>query len=131
MSCRGLCSYVPMAGNMIAGNEKFGDLKLDRFGVATVRVAHLPEINVLKIPENVSYEEAAAASMTLLTSWHMLVGRAKIKPGQTVLVMGGSSGVGIFGIQIAKLYGCVVIATASPDKLERLKETWSRLCRGS
>ena len=52
----------------------------------------------------------------------MLVGRAKIKPGQTVLVMGGSSGVGIFGIQIAKLYGCVVIATASPDKLERLKE---------
>ena len=52
----------------------------------------------------------------------MLVGRAKIKPGQTVLVMGGSSGVGIFGIQIAKLYGCTVIATASPDKLEKLKE---------
>jgi len=68
------------------------------------------------------YEEAAAASMTLLTSWHMLVGRAKIKPGQIVLIMGGSSGVGIFGIQIAKLYGCTVIATASPDKLEKLKE---------
>ena len=60
--------------------------------------------------------------MTLLTSWHMLVGRAKIKPGQIVLIMGGSSGVGIFGIQIAKLYGCTVIATASPDKLEKLKE---------
>ena len=85
-------------------------------------IAHLPEINVLKIPDNVSYEEAAAASMTLLTSWHMLVGRAKIKPGQVVLVMGGSSGVGIFGIQIAKLYGCTVIATASPEKLEKLKE---------
>ena len=82
----------------------------------------MPEINVLKIPDNVSYEEAAAASMTLLTSWHMLVGRAKIKPGQIVLVMGGSSGVGIFGIQIAKLYGCTVIATASPEKLEQLKE---------
>ena len=52
----------------------------------------------------------------------MLVGRAKIKPGQVVLVMGGSSGVGIFGIQIAKLYGCTVIATASPEKLEQLKE---------
>jgi len=85
-------------------------------------VAHLPEINVLKIPVNVCYEEAAAASMTLLTSWHMLVGRAKIKPGQIVLIMGGSSGVGIFGIQIAKLYGCTVIATASPDKQEKLKE---------
>ena len=82
----------------------------------------MPEINVLKIPDNVSYEEAAAASMTLLTSWHMLVGRAKITPGQIVLVMGGSSGVGIFGIQIAKLYGCIVIATASPEKLEQLKE---------
>jgi NADPH:quinone reductase-like Zn-dependent oxidoreductase len=85
-------------------------------------IAHLPEINVVKIPDNVSYDEAAAASMTLLTSWHMLVGRAKIKPGQIVLIMGGSSGVGIFGIQIAKLYGCIVIATASPDKLEKLKE---------
>jgi len=39
--------------------------------------------------------------MTLLTSWHMLVGRAKIRPGQTVLIMGGGSGVGSFGIQIA------------------------------
>ncbi len=85
-------------------------------------IAHLPEINVLKIPDSISYEDAAAASMTLLTSWHMLVGRAKIKPGQVVLVMGGSSGVGIFGIQIAKLYGCTVIATASPEKLEQLKE---------
>ncbi|MEX0763618.1 MAG: zinc-binding dehydrogenase [Nitrosopumilaceae archaeon] len=79
---------------------------------------HLPEVNIVKIPENVSYEDAAAASMTLMTSWHMLVGRAKIKPGQTVLIMGGGSGMGTFGIQIAKLYGCDVIATASPNKLE-------------
>jgi alcohol dehydrogenase len=81
---------------------------------------HLPEVNVLKIPEGVSYDQAAAASMTLLTSWHMLVGRAKIQPGQLVLIMGGSSGIGTFGIQIAKLFGCTVIATASPDKLDKL-----------
>jgi len=79
---------------------------------------HLPEVNVVKIPEGVSYEEAAAASMVLMTSWHMLVGRAKIKPGQTVLIMGGGSGMGTFGIQIAKLYDCDVIATASPNKLD-------------
>ena len=85
-------------------------------------LTYLPEVNVIKIPENVSYDEAAAASMTLLTSWHMLVGRAKIRPGQTVLVMGGGSGVGSFGIQIAKLYNCTVIATASPDKLEKCKQ---------
>ncbi len=84
--------------------------------------AHLPEVNVLKIPDGVSYDEAAAASMTLLTSWHMLVGRAKIQPGQLVLIMGGSSGIGTFGIQIAKLFGCTVIATASPDKLDKCLE---------
>ena len=85
-------------------------------------ITHLPEVNVVKIPDNVSYDEAAAASMTLLTAWHMLVGRAKIRPGQTVLIMGGGSGVGSFGIQIAKLYNCTVISTASPDKLDKLKE---------
>ena len=83
---------------------------------------HLPEVNVSHIPEGVSYEDAAAASMTILTSWHMLVGRAKIIPGQTVLVMGGGSGVGSFAIQIAKLYNCDVIATASPDKLDKCLE---------
>ncbi|MEK0327875.1 MAG: zinc-binding dehydrogenase [Nitrosopumilus sp.] len=85
-------------------------------------ITHLPESNVIKIPENLSYEEAAAASMTLMTSWHMLVGRAKIRPGQTVLIMGGGSGMGIFGIQIAKLYNCDVIATASQDKLDKCKQ---------
>ena len=83
---------------------------------------HLPEVNVVKIPENISYEDAAAASMTMLTSWHMLVDRAKIQPGQVVLIMGGSSGVGNYGILIAKLFGCTVIATASPDKLDKLLE---------
>jgi NADPH:quinone reductase-like Zn-dependent oxidoreductase len=85
-------------------------------------ITHLPEVNISKIPQGVSYDEAAAASMTLLTSWHMLVGRAKIRPGQTVLIMGGGSGVGSFGIQIAKLYNCDVIATASPDKLNKCLE---------
>src|SRR5574340_1348188 len=80
--------------------------------------AHLPEVNVTKIPDDVSYEQAAAASMVLVTSWHMLVGRAHIKPGQIVLIMGGGSGIGTFGIQIAKLYERTVIATASPNKLD-------------
>ena len=82
---------------------------------------HMPEINVVKIPDNVSFEQAAA-SMTLPTAWHMLVGRAKIQPGQIVLIMGGSSGIGIFGIQIAKLFGCTVITTASKEKLDRCLE---------
>ena len=45
---------------------------------------HLPEVNVAKLPDNVSFTEAASISMVGMTSWHMLVRRAKIKPGQTV-----------------------------------------------
>lgn len=85
-------------------------------------LARLPESNAVPIPEGMSYEQAAAASMTLLTSWHMLAGRARVRPGQTVLVMGGASGVGSFGVQIAKLHGCTVISTASGEKLGRLRE---------
>ena len=58
-----------------------------------------------------------------MTSWHMLVGRAKIRPGQTVLIMGGTSGVGMVGIQIAKLYNCMIIATAgNKDKMDKCLE---------
>ena len=121
MSCR-VCSACTSGREYNCRKRKIWGFETGPLWGGYCEIAHLPEINVIKIPDNVSYEEAAAASMTLLTSWHMLVGRAKIKPGQIVLVMGGSSGVGIFGIQIAKLYGCTVIATASPVKLEKLKE---------
>ena len=84
---------------------------------------HLPEVNVVKIADNVSFNDAAAVSMVGMTSWHMLVGRAKIKPGQLVLIMGGGSGVGMVGIQIAKLYNCTVIATAgNKDKMDKCME---------
>ena len=121
MSCR-VCAACTDGREYDCRRRKIWGFETGPLWGGYCEITHLPEINVLKIPDNVSYEEAAAASMTLLTSWHMLVGIAKIKPGQIVLIMGGSSGVGIFGIQIAKLYGCTVIATASPDKLEKLKE---------
>jgi alcohol dehydrogenase len=84
---------------------------------------HLPEVNVVKIPDNISFDDAAAISMVGMTAWHMLVGRAKIKPGQIVLIMGGTSGVGMAGIQIAKLYNCTVIATAgNGEKMDKCLE---------
>jgi NADPH:quinone reductase-like Zn-dependent oxidoreductase len=84
---------------------------------------HLPEVNVVKIADSVSFHDAAAVSMVGMTAWHMLVGRAKIKPGQVVLIMGGGSGVGMVGIQIAKLYNCTVIATAGKqDKMDKCIE---------
>ncbi|VFJ14784.1 zinc-binding dehydrogenase [Candidatus Nitrosocosmicus franklandus] len=85
--------------------------------------AHLPEVNIVKISNNISFEDAAAISMVGMTSWHMLVDRARIKPGQDVLIMGGTSGVGMVGIQIAKLHNCNVIATAgNKQKMDKCLE---------
>lgn len=121
MSCR-VCSACTDGREYDCEKRTIWGFQTGPLWGAFSEVTHLPEVNVVKIPQNVSYEEAAAASMTLLTSWHMLVGRAKIRPGLTVLIMGGGSGVGSFGIQIAKLYGCTVIATASGDKLDKCKK---------
>ncbi len=121
MSCR-VCKLCTDGKEYDCRSRKIWGFETGPLWGGYCEITHLPEVNVVKIPDNVTYDDAAAASMTLLTSWHMLVGRAKIQPGQLVLIMGGGSGVGNFGIQIAKLFGCTVIATASPDKLEKLME---------
>jgi len=82
-----------------------------------------PEVNVLPMPPALSFEEAAAVPLVFVTAWHMLVTRARLQPGEDVLILGAGSGVGSAGIQIAKLLGARVIATAgSAAKLERARE---------
>jgi NADPH:quinone reductase-like Zn-dependent oxidoreductase len=83
----------------------------------------VPRVNVFPIPQELTYDEAASVPLVFLTAWHMLVGRAKIQPGQIVLVLGGGSGVGTAAIQIAKLWNCRVITTAgSESKLDQARE---------
>jgi NADPH:quinone reductase-like Zn-dependent oxidoreductase len=83
----------------------------------------VPERNLLYKPANLSFEEAAAFPLVFLTAWHMLITRARLQPGEWTLIMGGSSGVGSAAIQIAKLRGALVIATAGSDaKMERCRE---------
>src|SRR5258706_8693244 len=83
----------------------------------------VPEANVVPIPDSLSYDQAAAVPLVFLTAWHMLVGRCGVRPGHTVLVLGGNSGVGSAAIQIAKLWGARVIATAGNEaKLERSRQ---------
>ena len=83
----------------------------------------VPRVNVIPIPQELTYNEAASVPLVFLTAWHMLVGRAKIRPGQRVLVLGAGSGVGSAAIQIAKLWNCEVITTAgSESKLEQARE---------
>jgi NADPH:quinone reductase-like Zn-dependent oxidoreductase len=82
-----------------------------------------PEVYAAPIPEQLSFEEAAAAPLVFLTAWHMLVGRAKIRAGEEVLVLAAASGVGSAAVQIAKMLGCRVIATAGGErKLARVSE---------
>jgi NADPH:quinone reductase-like Zn-dependent oxidoreductase len=76
----------------------------------------VPPVNVIPIPENLDFTQAASLPLVSLTAWHMLVGRAGIRSGQTVLVLGASSGVGIAAIQIAKLFHARVITTAGDEK---------------
>jgi NADPH:quinone reductase-like Zn-dependent oxidoreductase len=73
-------------------------------------------------PKNISFEEAAAVPLAATTAWEALVDTAKIARGQTVLIHGGSGGVGCFAIQIAKARGARVIATASTAHQDLLKQ---------
>ena len=82
----------------------------------------LPEANLAPKPKNLSFEEAAAIPLTFLTAWQMVVDKLGVRPGDDVLVMAAGSGVSVAAIQIAKLFGARVIATAgSEDKLRRAK----------
>ena len=92
-----------------------------RNGGYAERVA-VPEANCLPYPGELPWEQAAAMPLVFLPAWHMLVGRARVCAGEDVLVVGAGSGVGSAAIQVAKLHGARVIATAgSAAKLERAR----------
>jgi NADPH:quinone reductase-like Zn-dependent oxidoreductase len=83
----------------------------------------VPAVSVIPIPNWLDFNQAASVPLVFLTAWHMLTGRAAIRPGQTVLVLGANSGVGIAAIQIAKMFQARVIATAGDErKMESARE---------
>ena len=78
----------------------------------------VPVDNVIPMPPHVDFVPAAAFPLTFLTAWHMLITRGGLSAGDTVLVLAGGSGVGQAAIQIARLRGARVLATAGPTKME-------------
>ncbi|HGY92746.1 MAG TPA: alcohol dehydrogenase [Planctomycetes bacterium] len=83
----------------------------------------IPEQNALPMPDDMSFVDAAATPLVFLTAWHMLKNRCALQPGETVLVHAAGSGVSMAAIQIARLLGARVFATASrPEKLEKALE---------
>jgi len=79
--------------------------------------------HLVRIPDSVSYEDAAALQVAFATSWHMLFTRGKLQAGETVMINSVGSGIGSAAVQLAKLAGAFVIGNASSDeKLERARE---------
>jgi NADPH:quinone reductase-like Zn-dependent oxidoreductase len=83
----------------------------------------VPRENILPIPDNLSFEQASSIPLVFLSAWHMLVTRAHLVPGETVLVWAAGSGVGSAAVQVARVLGAKVIATAgSDDKAEKARK---------
>jgi NADPH:quinone reductase-like Zn-dependent oxidoreductase len=102
------------AGDAVYGYPTFGGGWAD---YVTVK-----EYEVGPKPKSLSFADASAVPMGALTAWQALVDVAKLQPGQTILIHGGSGGVGSFAVQIAKARGARVIATASAANQDLLKQ---------
>src|SRR5213075_283302 len=102
------------AGDAVYGYPTFGGGWADYVAVK--------EWEVARKPKSLNFVEAAAVPMGALTAWQSLVDIAKLQPGQTILIHGGSGGVGSFAVQIAKARGARVIATASTANQDLLKQ---------
>ena len=104
-----------------SGDPVFAYVSLDNSG-GYAQYALVTEREAAPKPRSLIYVEAAAVPIVALTAWQALIDTAKLKAGQTVLIHGGSGGVGSFAIQIAKAHGAKVIATASTANQELLKQ---------
>src|SRR5438093_383610 len=102
-----------------AGDAVYG---YPTFGGGWAEFVTVKEWEVAAKPESLSFAEAAAVPMCALTAWQALVDTAQLQAGQTILIHGGSGGVGSFAVQIAKARGAKVIATASTANQDLLKQ---------
>jgi NADPH:quinone reductase-like Zn-dependent oxidoreductase len=104
-----LCPQFAVLGNTVDGGN--------------CELISVPRVNVIPIPDALDFISAASVPLVFLTAWRMLLGRAHLRAGQTVLVLGASSGVGSAAIQIAKMLGAEVITTAGDErKLAKARE---------
>jgi NADPH:quinone reductase-like Zn-dependent oxidoreductase len=95
------------------GDEVFGMVNFPGHGKAYAEYVAVPASQLAIKPANISFEEAAAATLAALTAYQALVTNANITPGQRVLVHAAAGGVGHFAVQIAKQQGAHVTGTSS------------------
>jgi NADPH:quinone reductase-like Zn-dependent oxidoreductase len=120
-----IAGVVEKAGSKITkfkpGDPVFAYVSLDNSG-GYAQYALVTEREAAPKPKSLTYVEAAAVPIVAMTAWQALIDTAKLESGQTVLIHGGSGGVGSFAIQIAKARGANVIATASTANQDLLKQ---------
>lgn len=105
----------PSARGFQPGDEVYASPNLFRAG-ANAELVAVDSRSVAPKPRRLSHEQAAALPLVTLTAWEALYQRARLQPGETVLVQGGAGGVGHVAVQLAKLRGCRVIATAGREE---------------
>lgn len=80
------------------------------------QLVKVPVPNLVPLPSSVSYPEAACLPVVFVTAWHMIFDKARVRPGEWVLIHAGGSGIGSAAIQLARLAGATVITTAGSDE---------------
>lgn len=115
LSC-GTCEYCLRGERTVC--VRYGYLGAHKDG-GYAELVRAPAANAIPLPERLTFEEGAALPLAMLTSWHALLAKANLQPGQTVLVHAAGSGVGSAAIQIARLCGARVMTTVgADDKIE-------------
>jgi NADPH:quinone reductase-like Zn-dependent oxidoreductase len=103
------------------GDEVYGMVRFPEFGNAYAEYVAAPVTDLAKKPAILSFAEAAAAPLALLTAWQALFEAADLRSGQTILIHGAAGGVGHFAVQLAKWKGARVIGTASARNADFLR----------
>jgi len=119
LSC-GHCEFC------IAGEESLcAEFKIlgEHLTGGAAEFVRVPAVNALPMPDSISFEQAAAASLVFLTAWRALISRARLRAGEDVLILGAGAGVSTAAIQIAKHAGArVFVTSSSDDKLQKAKQ---------
>jgi NADPH:quinone reductase-like Zn-dependent oxidoreductase len=103
------------------GDEVYARARDGRIGTFAERIA-VDEDDLALKPANLSMAEAASVPLVALTAWQALVERAKLQPGQKVLIHAGSGGVGTYAIQLAKHLGATVTTTTGTSNVEWVRD---------
>ena len=116
----GVVEFVgPEARGFAVGTEIFGVTNAQFIGGYAQFAVASAEMIAIK-PRTMSFQDAASVPVVAVTAWQMLFAHAKLKRGQTVLVLGAAGNVGAYAVQLARSLGVRVIATGAPDEVSRL-----------